>query len=180
MQILEEKKDWCVHYREEWWGAGTGCPERLWMLHPWRCSRPGWMRPWATWSSTRSGGWWPCLWQGDWNLLILGDPSNQSHSMILWYGPLCDTRKSKSQLWGLELQRTLERSTEKMAMMRLVLCSAILLSCLCCFIVPFPRAEQPCKLCWHLARDSASILAPQAQSLSQCAEKHFLKATQPT
>ena len=25
----------------EWWGARTGCPERLWMPHPWRCSRPG-------------------------------------------------------------------------------------------------------------------------------------------
>jgi len=27
---------------------------------PWRCSRPGWMGPWATWSS-KWGGWWPCL-----------------------------------------------------------------------------------------------------------------------
>ena len=43
----------------EWWGAGTGCPERLWMPHPWRCSRPGWMGPWAAWSS-KWGGWWPC------------------------------------------------------------------------------------------------------------------------
>ena len=31
-----------------------GCP-----IHPWRCSRPGWMRPWTTWSS-KWGGWWPC------------------------------------------------------------------------------------------------------------------------
>jgi len=31
-------------------GAGTGCPEKLWMPHPWRCSRPGWMGPWAAWS----------------------------------------------------------------------------------------------------------------------------------
>jgi len=59
-------------------GAGTGCPERLWMLHPWRCSRPGWMEPWATWSSTRSGA-------GDWSLMILGVPSNPSRSMILWF-----------------------------------------------------------------------------------------------
>jgi len=43
----------------EWWGAGTGCPERWWMPHPGRCSRPGWMGPWATWSS-KWGGWWPC------------------------------------------------------------------------------------------------------------------------
>ena len=49
----------------EWWGAGTaaqrgcGCP-----VHPWRCSRPGWMGPWAAWSGIKCGGWWPCLWQG--------------------------------------------------------------------------------------------------------------------
>ena len=47
-------------------------------------STPHWMGPWATWSSTRSGGWWPCLWQGDWNLMILGIPSIPSHSVILW------------------------------------------------------------------------------------------------
>ena len=41
------------------------CPERLWMPHPWRCSRPSWMGPWATLSSTKSGGFWPCLWQED-------------------------------------------------------------------------------------------------------------------
>ena len=23
------------------------CPEKLWVPHPWRCSRPGWMGPWA-------------------------------------------------------------------------------------------------------------------------------------
>ena len=40
----------------------TGCPERLWMPHPWRHSRPGWMGPWAAWSSIKCGGWWPCLW----------------------------------------------------------------------------------------------------------------------
>jgi len=32
---------------------GTGCPRRLWMPHPWRHSRPGWMWLWAAWS----GGW---------------------------------------------------------------------------------------------------------------------------
>jgi len=37
------------------------CPERLWVLHPWRCSRPGWMGPWAGWSNIRYGGWWPCM-----------------------------------------------------------------------------------------------------------------------
>ena len=39
---------------------GTGCPRRLWMPHPWKHSRPGWMWLWAAWS----GGWWPCAQQG--------------------------------------------------------------------------------------------------------------------
>ena len=30
--------------------SGTGCPRRLWMSHPWRHSRPGWMWLWAAWS----------------------------------------------------------------------------------------------------------------------------------
>ena len=34
----------------------TGCPSRLWMPHPCRHSRPGWMWLWAAWSA----GWWPC------------------------------------------------------------------------------------------------------------------------
>jgi len=68
----------------EWWGAGTGCPERLWIFGPWSCSRPGWMGPWATGSTTRSGGWWSCLCQWGWNFMILGVPSNPSHFMILW------------------------------------------------------------------------------------------------
>jgi len=46
-----------------WWGTGTGCPERLWLPPPWKCSRPGWMGFWATWSSGRC----PCPWQGGWN-----------------------------------------------------------------------------------------------------------------
>jgi len=37
-----------------WWHTGKGCPRRLWMPHPWRHSRPGWMWLWAAWSS----GWW--------------------------------------------------------------------------------------------------------------------------
>ena len=78
--------------RGKWWGSGTGCPERLWMLHPWRCSRPGWMGPWAAWSSIKCGGWWPCLWQRGWSFMILEVPSNPSHSMILSTGgsmPIC-------------------------------------------------------------------------------------------
>lgn len=60
------------------------CPERLRMLHPWRCLRPGCMGLWAAVASTRSGGWWPCIWWGDWNL-VLGIPSNPSYSVILLF-----------------------------------------------------------------------------------------------
>ena len=67
----------------DWWGARTGCLERLWMPHPWRCSRPGWMGSWAAWSSIKHRGWWPCLWQGDWRFMILEVPSNLGHSVIL-------------------------------------------------------------------------------------------------
>lgn len=41
-----------------------------------------------TWHSRNpsmiSGGWWSCLWQRGWNLVILGVPSNPSHFMVLW------------------------------------------------------------------------------------------------
>lgn len=26
------------------------CPEKLWVSHPWRWPRPGWVGPWSTWS----------------------------------------------------------------------------------------------------------------------------------
>ena len=52
------------------------------LSRPRRCSRPGWMGPWAAWSSIRYGGWWPSLQQGGWSFMILGVPSNPSHSMI--------------------------------------------------------------------------------------------------
>ena len=39
------------------WHTGTGCPRRLWMPHPWKHLKPGWMWLWAAWSS----GCWPCI-----------------------------------------------------------------------------------------------------------------------
>jgi len=59
---------------------GCGCP-----VHLWRCSRPGWMGPWAAWPRIKCGGWWPCLWQGGWSFMILEVPSNLGHSVILWF-----------------------------------------------------------------------------------------------
>ena len=70
------------------------------MPHPWRCSRPDWMGPWAAWSSVKCGGWWPCLWREGWRFMILEVPSNPGHSVILWY--MC-SREAKTQLWGRKL-----------------------------------------------------------------------------
>ena len=84
----------------EWWGAGTaaqrgcGCP-----VHPWRCSRPVWMGPWAAWAGIRCGGWWPCLQHRGWCFVILEVPSNPT---ILWFyaavtwGRFCRTSPSTS------------------------------------------------------------------------------------
>lgn len=41
-QILEK----C--FTMKWSNTGTVCPERLWRLHPWECSRLNWTQPWAT------------------------------------------------------------------------------------------------------------------------------------
>uniref|UniRef100_A0A672U6S9 EGF-like domain-containing protein n=1 Tax=Strigops habroptila TaxID=2489341 RepID=A0A672U6S9_STRHB len=41
--------------------AGTGCPEKLWLPHPWQCSRPGWTQGLG---ATCSSGRCPCPWQG--------------------------------------------------------------------------------------------------------------------
>ena len=66
------------------WGAGTGCPEKLWLLSPWPCWRPGWMSLWATWSSGRC----PCPWQGGWKdmIFMVGpfQPKSFYYPMILW------------------------------------------------------------------------------------------------
>ena len=52
---------------------------------PWQCSRPGWMRLWATWSGGRD----PCSWQGDWKQMVFKVTSNHYHSMILWWACPC-------------------------------------------------------------------------------------------
>lgn len=48
--------DCCVNgLQKEWWGAGTGWPERLWIHCPRRCSRPGRIdcRTWDLYSSRK-------------------------------------------------------------------------------------------------------------------------------
>jgi len=53
--IIEEKNRGNFSPRG-WWHIGIGYPRRLWMTHPWRHSRSGWMWIWAAWS----GSWQPC------------------------------------------------------------------------------------------------------------------------
>jgi len=36
---------WSKFFSERVVRCWISCPERLWMPHPWRCSRPGWMGP---------------------------------------------------------------------------------------------------------------------------------------
>lgn len=45
---LEQPGNGAFFYDE---GDETGYPEEVWMLHPWKCSRCGWMRLGTTWSS---------------------------------------------------------------------------------------------------------------------------------
>ena len=69
----------------------NSCPERLWMPHPWRCSRPGWMEPWAAWAGISYGDGWPCLWWEVWSFVILEVPSNLGHSVISSPGRVRDS-----------------------------------------------------------------------------------------
>jgi len=59
---------------------------------PWRCSRPGWMEPWAAWSTIRYGGWWPCLWWGDWRLVILPETWTNCQLWLLYCDTECQRR----------------------------------------------------------------------------------------
>lgn len=61
-------------------GIGTGCPEVMWIHHPWRCSRLGWIRLWAVWSSCRC----LCLLEGSWIRWPLW--RSLPTQMILWKG----------------------------------------------------------------------------------------------
>lgn len=61
-----------------WRGTGTGSSERLWMPCHWKCSRPGWMNLWATWSTRRC----PCPQQGSWTKWLLSVLSNPNH---MWF-----------------------------------------------------------------------------------------------
>lgn len=58
--------------------TGTGCPEWVWRLHPWRCSKPDWTPSWAT----------PCRWP--WSKWTVGPdgPQRCPPSPTMSCGPL--------------------------------------------------------------------------------------------
>lgn len=54
----------------------------VWLMpHLWKLLRPGWIRPWTTWSSCRL----PCSLQGNWIKWSSEVPPNSKDSTILWY-----------------------------------------------------------------------------------------------
>lgn len=59
-----------------WWGAGTGCPKKLWLCHPWKRPRSGWTQLGAAWKVSRpmaEGG-------TGWSVKNLSNP----HSSVIW------------------------------------------------------------------------------------------------
>lgn len=83
LPIQSSERRICITY------IGTGCPEKLWMPCPWKCSRSGWMWLWSTWPS--GGCPWP--WKVGWNQIIFKRLSNPNLSMIplfvdIWYQSL--------------------------------------------------------------------------------------------
>jgi len=72
-----------------WWDTVTGCPRRLWMPHPWRHSRPGWMEPRAACGRTLelSDLWGP------------SQPKPFYVGMILWFNSSCLPHSPRDSLW---------------------------------------------------------------------------------
>jgi len=70
--------------------TGTGCPRRLWMPHPWRHSRPGWM------------------WQPG---LVVGDPARSrglepdDHCVPFQPRPFCDSVINRSDSTWKDMSR---------------------------------------------------------------------------
>jgi len=61
---------------------GKKLPRKVMDAHHWRCSRPGWMGPWTSWSSDSFSGWQCCPGQGVWRYMIFEVLPYPSHSMV--------------------------------------------------------------------------------------------------
>lgn len=71
-------------------------PGRLRSLHPWTCSKPNWMQPWATQAVFEAGSSsWTCSQHGCWTRQPPEAPSRLSYCMSL-----------KELLWGCSLRKT--------------------------------------------------------------------------
>lgn len=76
-----------------WQNTGRCCLEKLWQLHPCKCSKPNWTWPWSPCSSC------PCSAQGGWTRWSPELPSHLSHYGILFYvSPFMHTGHKKI-LW---------------------------------------------------------------------------------
>ena len=71
----------------EWRGTGTGCPGKLWVPRPWRCSRQGWMGPWAAWAGEGQPA-------HGWNWIGFKVPSNPT---IPWFYEMPDSYRRGEQ-----------------------------------------------------------------------------------
>ena len=73
----------------------------MWLMpYPWRPSRQGWIRPWATWSSCAP----LCSLQGSWTTWPSEVPSNSKDSMILW--SFSTHTGSCPNDWGITIRTT--------------------------------------------------------------------------
>lgn len=73
-----------------WSDTGTGCPEKLGMPNPWKCSQSGWVQLWVSCSSGRC----PCPWQ---EVGTRWSPSPLPTQTILWW----ETMRDKSSIWWI-------------------------------------------------------------------------------
>lgn len=77
------------------WNTGTGCPEKWWMPHPQKGSRPRWMGLWATWLVEDA----PEHCRGVQIRGPLKVPSNPKHPVALWNLWYFTWNRNKKQPW---------------------------------------------------------------------------------
>lgn len=80
LRALETAAQWCIEKPgnlQTWLQDKlVPRPEKMWMPHPWKGSKPGWMGLWASWFSGRC----PYPWHGGWKEMIFN-----VNFVILWF-----------------------------------------------------------------------------------------------